>query len=135
MKHRASEVQILSLALTSLIMIKYCDKHGEVKHYVRQRKDRNKPTIECSKCVLEYRNQRRRRNKLVLVKEFGGKCSICGYNKSLAALHFHHLDKNTKTKGIAEFRNKSIIHMRKEAQKCVLLCANCHFELEYASFD
>ena len=30
------------------------------------------------------------------VKRKGGKCEICGYNKNIAALHFHHKDPETK---------------------------------------
>jgi hypothetical protein len=65
------------------------------------------------------------------VKEFGGKCSKCGYNKNYAALEFHHVDPSTK-----EFKwDKLRLHppeiMIKELAKCILVCSNCHKEIHY----
>lgn len=72
----------------------------------------------------------RRAMKREAVKRLGGKCSKCGYNKSLAALNFHHKDPNQKEFGLSA---KGITHSWEsyweEAQKCELLCANCHAEL------
>jgi transposase len=61
----------------------------------------------------------------------GGVCAACGYERCIAALQFHHLDPATKRfnlslKGLA----RSYAEARAEAQKCVLLCANCHAEVE-----
>ena len=38
----------------------------------------------------------RKAMKKEAVKRKGGKCEICGYDKSLWALNFHHLDPNKK---------------------------------------
>lgn len=61
-----------------------------------------------------------------LVKEFGGKCKLCGYDKHLAALQFHHLDPKDKSFQISSGSNKGINQLREEAKKCILVCANCH---------
>lgn len=69
----------------------------------------------------------RRKLKETLVNEFGGSCSICGYNKCLAALDFHHRnpsDKSFRLSGVG----KTLDKLKKEANKCNLLCANCHSE-------
>lgn len=62
----------------------------------------------------------------------GGKCCRCGYKKSLAALSFHHLDPDTKKFDLGH--NGGIMMaweiVVQEAQKCELLCLNCHSELE-----
>jgi len=46
-------------------------------------------------------------------------------------LEFHHLDKETKSFGLSK---KGIIRswesIKKELDKCVLICANCHREVE-----
>jgi len=56
---------------------------------------------------------------------------ICGYNRHVAALHFHHLDPSTKAFSIAhEGVTRAIDTMRQEVKKCVLLCARCHAEVE-----
>ena len=50
-------------------------------------------SIKCkNKAHQSYDTQKERgiKRKLQLVKKFGGRCSICGYNKNLAGLTFHH---------------------------------------------
>lgn len=74
-------------------------------------------------------SKRRRAVKVKLVDHFGGKCVKCGYDKSYAALQFHHRDSEEKEFGIAD-RGLTIAYDRllREAGKCDLLCANCHAE-------
>ena len=60
-----------------------------------------------------------------IIIALGGKCSICGYNKNIAALHFHH--KNPETKE----RNKEWLLNDGNQQKLVLVCANCHYEIHH----
>ena len=72
----------------------------------------------------------RRKRKEYLVKMLGGHCSICGYNKSLSALSFHHKDPSTKLFDISN--NGNLLgdwdEVVAEAKKCKLLCLNCHAE-------
>lgn len=80
--------------------------------------------------------RRRRRIKQQLVEEAGGRCAICGYARSPAALVFHHLDPTQKRFHLA--RNgytRSLARAREEAGKCLLLCANCHAEVEAGDTD
>lgn len=58
----------------------------------------------------------------------GGRCQICGYNRSSAALDFHHLNPLEKDFAISS-RMTSFEAIRKELDKCVLLCSNCHREV------
>ena len=55
---------------------------------------------------------------------------MCGYNRVLANLHFHHVDPATKSFGVTMARGRSLAAYRQEARKCVLVCANCHGEIE-----
>ncbi len=69
--------------------------------------------------------------KEILVAEAGGRCTICGYDRFAGALEFHHVDPMAKrmplsARGIA-YASETL---RAEAKKCVLLCANCHAEIE-----
>lgn len=66
----------------------------------------------------------------MLVEYKGGKCVICGYKKYFGAFDLHHLDEKEKSfslsmKGITRSWEKT----KKEANKCILLCANCHREV------
>ncbi len=48
-----------------------------------------------------------------------------------AALQFHHVDPTQKRLGLsASGVALSLETLRAEAQKCVLLCSNCHAEVE-----
>lgn len=73
----------------------------------------------------------RQKRKSDLVYIMGGKCQICGYNKCEAALEFHHCDPNEKEFGLSSGNCRSLEKDLREARKCILLCANCHREVEY----
>jgi hypothetical protein len=80
------------------------------------------------KVPKEYYQHKRYNIKKKLVDYKGGKCEKCGYNKSLRALQFHHLDPSQKDftiSGVGTL-NESVI---KELNKCILVCANCHSEI------
>jgi hypothetical protein len=75
--------------------------------------------------------RRRRRVNRILVSEAGGACRLCGYDRCAAALEFHHLDRSSKRFGVAQAgMGRSIERLRAEARKCILLCSNCHAEVE-----
>ena len=67
----------------------------------------------------------------MLVAEAGGRCAICGYDRHVGALQFHHLDPESKAFGLAMGGlARSLESARAEVAKCVLVCANCHAEIE-----
>jgi hypothetical protein len=87
--------------------------------------------FRCLRCRNAAVTQRRREMKTQLVLEAGGRCVACGYSRSVAALHFHHLDPSSKSFSIAGAGvTRSLARARVEAAKCILLCANCHAEVE-----
>lgn len=66
----------------------------------------------------------------------GGKCMICGYDRSFGVLDFHHIDTNTKLFGISSGGfSRSWVSIEEEIKKCVLVCANCHREIELGLHD
>jgi hypothetical protein len=71
------------------------------------------------------RRKRRHTRKLELIAEFGGRCVDCGYAFCADALDFHHRDPSTKKFRLGQF-NGSRARLRAEAEKCDLICANCH---------
>ena len=75
--------------------------------------------------------KRRRKIKTLAIDYKGGKCQICGYDKFQGALDLHHIDRTSKKFGIADKGyTRSWEEVRTEVDKCVLVCANCHRELE-----
>lgn len=102
-----------------------CLRHGRTR-FVRD----GRGYYRCANCRQERVVARRRRVKEVLVKEAGGRCAVCGYDRWIGALHFHHRDPAEKAFGIAAGgMARSLERMRAEAKKCVLLCSNCHAEV------
>jgi hypothetical protein len=79
-------------------------------------------------------NRHRRKLKETLVSHKGGKCEICGYDKSMRALQFHHTDPNQKDFGIGRRTVSDLDKILKEIDKCRLLCSNCHLE-EHEQLD
>jgi 5-methylcytosine-specific restriction endonuclease McrA len=79
---------------------------------------------------LSDKCRRVKEGMIELKKMAGGKCSVCGYDRSLYALDFHHLDPDKKDNGVCYLlRTKSFKAAAEESKKCALLCSNCHREL------
>jgi transposase len=102
-----------------------CPRHGAVEH-IREARG----YYRCRQCRIEAVVRRRRRVKQTLVAEAGGHCQLCHYSRCLAALEFHHLDPSAKAFAVSRRGAHSIVRLRTEARKCVLLCSNCHAEVE-----
>ena len=103
-----------------------CPQHGPTM-FIRK----SDGGFRCRRCRSDAVLKRRRHVKAVLVEEAGGRCALCGYDRSSAALQFHHLEPTVKEFTIAHRGvTRSLAAARAEAQKCVLLCANCHAEVE-----
>lgn len=104
----------------------HCRAHGEVA-LARD----SQGAWRCLRCRSDAVSRRRRRVKEILVAEAGGACLVCGYARCLRALHFHHLDPSEKRFGLGQGGwTRAIAELREEARKCVLLCSNCHAEVE-----
>jgi hypothetical protein len=93
------------------------------------------PVVKLSEAELKQRNifkvnKRRRKLKKLAIDYKGGKCEKCGYNRSQRALEFHHTDPRQKDFGIARSGySLAWDKLKKELDKCLLVCANCHAEI------
>jgi len=111
------------------------------KNYEEIRKE-----LKCSKSLVAYYCNSTSKEKAIklqknnryairnrLKEEFGGKCQICGYNKCLAALEFHHKDPKEKLFNVMDalwsLKGVKKEQAYEEAKKCILICSNCHREL------
>ncbi len=102
-----------------------CRHHGITDFWLEGR-----GVYRCKKCRLEAVVRRRDTVRKTLIAEAGGACRLCGYDRYMAALQFHHLDPRSKSFTIRDGSLRGIDVLRSEARKCVLLCANCHAEVE-----
>lgn len=64
----------------------------------------------------------------------GGKCEKCDYDKCSWAFDFHHLDKSKKDFTLSSCLTLSWDKIKKELDKCIMICANCHRELHYEEY-
>ena len=107
-------------------------KHGLRPAFGPHGKGRKTKTPEQSAAqTVRESVEHRRRLKARAIAYKGGKCILCGYSRCNTALEFRHPDKSTKTFGLCK---KGLItswsSIMKELDKCVLICANCHREVE-----
>lgn len=78
-----------------------------------------------SEIITQFRQKRKRD----LITLYGGKCSLCGYNKSIKALEFHHIKPQDKKYALGTGNCHKLQDDLTEAKKCLLVCANCHREI------
>ena len=105
-----------------------CNRHVISEHRLSGNK------WKCKKCEYVYSRKYMENLKIKAMKYGGGECKKCGYDKCWKALHFHHVDPINKEfnifegrPGFKKVRNWELL--KKEIDKCILLCANCHSEL------
>ena len=111
---RSAKVELLKCA--------FCGREYEYD----KKKRRGHTRTQCNSCVV---NRRSDDVKKRAVEYKGGKCIICGYSKCKRALVFHHLGNEKKEFGFSGAHSRSWNSIKKELDKCVLLCANCHAEV------
>jgi hypothetical protein len=113
-------------ATAAPVIERRCKHHGMTSFTLEGR-----GYYRCMRCRQEGVSEWRRRTKRLLIEEAGGRCILCGYDTCPAALQFHHLDPAMKQFALSrEGATRSRAEARAEASKCVLLCANCHAEVE-----
>jgi hypothetical protein len=86
---------------------------------------------ECKECSKQDRKKRLDAFKAECVIYKGGKCQVCGYDKYFGSMDFHHIEPEEKTFSISSMRfgYKLTNEVRKELNKCVLVCCRCHREI------
>jgi hypothetical protein len=85
----------------------------------------------CNSCRSNRASPEARRElKAWMIEYKGGACQLCGYLNHWAALTFHHVDPRLKRFNIAGSHGRRLETLREELDRCVLVCGNCHDELE-----
>lgn len=122
------------------VIVGGCDKYASTvsKHCVKCGKEffpkkQAKTRKYCYNCMPEEGYDgatMRKRIKQWALEYKGGKCQNCGYNKCSQALELHHLEPNEKEFNISDKNIKLDWEViKKELDKCILVCANCHREI------
>lgn len=100
-----------------------CKIHGVVKAHSSGKFPR------CAICNNERMRIKHQELRAKAVAYGGGKCTRCGYDRCSAALDFHHLEPEHKdfTPSRGYKRNWEVL--KRELDKCILVCSNCHREI------
>ena len=124
----------------SQVVVGGCDKYFQVHPKICAKckkeffaKKQAKTRKYCYECVPEEGYDgatMRKRIKQWALEYKGGKCQKCGYDKYIGALELHHLNPNEKEFNLSD-RNIKLDWetIKKELDKCILVCANCHREI------
>ena len=108
---------------------KFCGETDPAKFYVNRHLSKTK----CASCRSIQMRLRLRERRIEVVKLLGGRCSRCGYDKCIAALHLHHTDPSMKDPDWKNIRKHSLDKIRERVGQCELLCSNCHAELHWGN--
>src|SRR5262249_56406092 len=96
-----------------------CPEHGWTT-FVRRGSD----GFRCRLCRTGAVQRRRREVKRQLVEEAGGAFVLCGYDRALSGLHFHHVNPADKAFGLSRAGvTRALEAARDEARKLVLICS------------
>ena len=98
-----------------------CGEDNPKDFYPRQK-------ARCKKCHNKITTKDGKNKRIKAIELFGGCCQHCGYDKCYAALEFHHIDPTIKDVNYGTMRGWTFSRIKKELDKCILLCANCHRE-------
>jgi len=94
------------------------------KEYLKRWRDKNPEKIRGYKKKLHKRDK-----ELINTLKING-CAICGYDKCMAALEFHHVNPEDKKFLINVGQmHRSSMNIINEMEKCILLCNRCHKEI------
>ena len=88
-----------------------------------------------AKCKLCQKSYDRTKFRNTISEIMGGYCcKICGYNKCLEAIEFHHIEPALKEWKLSELLTHKKETIETELSKGILVCANCHREVHYGFY-
>jgi hypothetical protein len=116
---------------------KQCTKCQEWKStsqfYISKKTSRIHSWCKLCNNTITYEKQCKRKKDAVDYK--GGRCYVCGYSKYMGSLEFHHLIPSEKEFNISNLRTYSHEILKKELDKCICVCRNCHAEIHGGLVD
>ncbi len=106
-----------------------CKENCNIEDFYQRRGKQNSSTY-CKKCTSIQTIKRTQNLKKLMVEYKGGQCEKCGYNTYIGALEFHHLNPKEKDFHPSQLKKYTFDdRVKKELDKCILVCANCHREI------
>jgi protein-arginine kinase activator protein McsA len=122
--------------------MKTCTQCGESKlekddfYFIKNLSSKDYFDLICKKC---RQNNAKENNRLIRewIEEVKTPCIKCNENRK-HVIDFHHLDPSKKDVNISQYASSGAglfetkkKKLKKEIEKCVTLCANCHRDFHY----
>lgn len=115
------------------------DRKEKYQQYSREYYRKNREKIRQQQRLDKERSRlRHQKRKLELIKQKGGKCEKCGYNRNVSVLGFHH--PNGRLQPLKKDRSNLLSEENPQSRKfdlskVVLLCSNCHLEIHHPDLN
>lgn len=107
-----------------------CRKSKNIKDFYKSIKNKDGFQAQCKKCqgVVSIRRSKvtRKLRREALIEYKGGVCVHCLGVYPSPVYDLHHLDPSLKDFQFNNLANYTWERILEEADKCILLCANCH---------
>lgn len=103
-----------------------CHEIKTIDNFYSENKEKTQFSRICKPCYSQYNMKRWKDRKEKAIEYKGGKCLDCGLSFIPEVYQFHHRDPNSKDYDWRKLRLRTEETIRKELDKCDLLCANCH---------
>jgi len=116
-----------------------CNKVKPIEEFYRKYPTTNNNLVAsyCKKCSNNYHTERVKIVKLKMIEYKGGKCVHCDLsleNAHYSVFDFHHLNPEEKDINFRHIKYQKWEKIKKELDKCILLCSNCH-RIEHAKLE
>jgi hypothetical protein len=108
-----------------------CTVCGRVYKYDRRKGHTRRRCNSCGSTRATREERLELKERMLAYK--GGRCTRCGFDSWPEALGFHHLDKANKRFPIAWSHGRCWETLRRELDKCMVVCLNCHAEIHDAA--
>ncbi len=120
-----------------------CQLEKPIQEFITKSKSKDKHRAICKECHREvcrkyyYQNKDKYRSRSKINREelrqyvnrLKVECCICG-ESDVACLDFHHID--DKIMNVSQLINSESIELiKREIEKCIVICSNCHRKLHY----
>lgn len=111
---------------------KSCVKCGKIKpleEFYKKNSNSKYYASYCKCCANKYYTERIRRVKIKMIEYKGGECERCELkleDTHYSVFDFHHIDPDEKDPNFGNIKYQKWEVIKKEIDKCQLLCSNCH---------
>lgn len=111
-----------------------CFEHKPVSDFYNRSSRGNKPYDRCKSCFNKYCLDRWIDKKISAIIYKGSECVSCGLKypeEPYVIFDFHHKNPELKDYEWSKLKLQSFERIKKELDKCDLLCSNCHRKTHY----